>query len=136
MCDYYDCLLKMRHDCLHFCLSLAFFGEWIREKDIFLVDVSVTRDYYKVESEKTRKYQRLVDSLKIYTKKEVFFIPFILDLNNYNFCSEKEKINFILPGDVDESFFTEGLQIFDIKKDQLNSYVNRDFFRNHLRSKY
>merc|ERR1712100_617700 len=29
-----------------------------------------------------------------------------------------------------------GLQIFDIKKDQLNSYVNRDFFRNHLRSKY
>merc|ERR1712224_786799 len=108
----------------------------VREKDIFLVDVSVTRDYYKVESEKTRKYQRLVDSLKIYTKKEVFFIPFILDLNNYNFCSEKAMINFILPGDVDESFFTEGLQIFDIKKDQLNSYVNRDFFRNHLRSKY
>jgi len=87
---------------LHFCLSLAFFGEWIpekeistifvgydswghdqtpdivlvREKDIFLVDVSVTRDYYKVESEKTRKYQRLVDSLKIYTKKEVFFYSF------------------------------------------------------------
>merc|ERR1712232_1543697 len=64
-----------------------------------------------VESEKTRKYQRLVDSLKIYTKKEVFFIPFILDLNNYNFCSEKEKINFILPGDVDESFFTESTHV-------------------------
>merc|ERR1711959_235191 len=80
--------------------------------------------------------QRLVDSLKIYTKKEVFFIPFILDLNNYNFCSEKKKIDPILPGDIDESFFTEGLQIFDTKKDQLNSYVNRDFFRNHLRSKH
>merc|ERR1712057_107847 len=46
------------------------------------------------------------------------------------------KIDPILPGDIDESFFTEGLQIFDTKKDQLNSYVNRDFFRNHLRSKY
>jgi hypothetical protein len=162
-CHYFDHLLKMRHNSLQMCLCDAFFGKWVPERelevifpgydsygydktpdivlvsehDVVLIDVGVTKNYYETIDNKKNKYEPIIEPLGKYLKKEVGLRFFILDMDNYNFLTEQERLSDLLKGKIlDENFFTTCLLEYDNKRKLVNENVDVVFFQNYMREKY
>jgi hypothetical protein len=164
-CEYYDHLLKMRHNALQLCLCEVLFGKWEEEKEVcflfpgydgfganltpdivfedkelnkvFIIDVGVTKNYYEMIEKKKEKYEPLRYSLQNFLEKEVVLRFFIFDLNKYNFLSEEKNFFDVFHGKrLDESFFNVCMQEYDTKRSLVDEHVDRDVFHQYIRKKY
>jgi len=161
--DYYESLIRCRHDVLHKCVLEALDLPWEEEQsvakimglenypdymnktpDIFLfrkntyyiIDVSISADIYANEKRKYEKYQQIANYLSITTGKNSKFIHINVKQSLKNIEKEIHKIIEIMMNEFDFIFVNEVIDLIEVKLDWLNKFTNKTIFEQRKKEKY
>jgi len=157
LCQYYDNLLKLRHNLLHFCVLNSMGLKWeneqtVRDKlclpdnndllsktpdiifidgmKIILIDVSISLDISINGLRKIEKYQPICNYLERTYNYEATFIHINVKSSLSNLEKETYKIRDIQKKDFPLQFFNQCVIIIEDKNQWINLLVDREYFNN------
>jgi len=153
--EYYEQLIRWRHDLFHKIVLEVIGYEWTMEKSVasllnldnypdymnrtpdiffkrndcyYLIDVSVSINIHENEKKKYDKYQPIVNYINTNLKFESKFIHINVQSSLGNIEKEFQKIEDLIQNEVDYLFLTETIDIIELKMDWLDKFIDKSFF--------
>jgi len=159
--NYYDSLIRLRHDTFHYVISMALFGKFIPEKRIddiypsfdhetsgmtpdivyqtddrcYLIDVGFSKNSVESKYKKITKYTFLQLALSSYLNKEVEIIPLILDAKmKVDLCVKPVRKFF--KHTFHKQLLFDMMKIYETKMHLIDKYGNAALISEHAKTKY
>jgi len=160
--EYYEKLIRYRHDLLHYSVLKMMGLKWESEKSFnnyfdlndendllrktpdiiykfelkyYIIDVSVSIDTHAQFKNKNDKYQPVV----LYLKNKYSILSEFIHINVNQTLSNIEreiyKLDFLKKEEFNYQFMNSCLELIDIKKDWVSNYIDKDYF-NNMKLKY
>lgn len=156
---FWDDYFRLRHDILHYVVSLSLFNRWVPEKRmneifpnyngrycsqtpdiimdtpevLYIMDVGITNDFHKMVLEKTTKYEPLCFDLELLLRKPVKFIPLIYSTRSPNLPSIKSSLQFLIKYDFSEGLFSTCNELLQNVYDSLPFYYDPGLINEYKR---
>jgi hypothetical protein len=154
--EYYQFMIRLRHDILHYVVLDSFGREWSDEKSFkmyfelhedhnplldktpdiiqkyenkyYIIDVSISRDIHTTAKQKKDKYEPVVNYISRITGLQLFFIHINVQTSMTNLERELEKVSFLFKKSPEIHFYNECVTILEDKKRYMSQYMDKEYF--------
>jgi hypothetical protein len=162
--EYFELLIKYRHNVLHYAVLESMKYEWLEEKtvsaslnidnddndllkktpdivlkydnNVFIIDVSLSIDLHLNEYNKKQKYAPLVTYLNTKYNYNSVFIHINVSSSLNNLEQEINKITTLLKDEFDFYFVNDCTEMIEDKKEWVSNYIDKKFFDEQKQKKY